>query len=215
MSGQSPIRRQIIVKAQEQFFAHGFSKVTTDELAAALGISKKTLYQHFSSKDELVREAIYAMREEISGEIGRIVAGPESDFAGKLRSVMGVLARKLARVQRPFFEDMQKKAPELWREIEEFRRDRILTLFQELFRQGGASGMLREHVDPHLFVMMFLAIVQGIFNPSVLAHLPMSAGKAFDTFITVMLEGVLSDDARARFRDGARARDTSGRRAGS
>ena len=47
-------KERIVQRARDEFFAHGFSKVTMDELCDELGISKKTMYEHFNSKDELL-----------------------------------------------------------------------------------------------------------------------------------------------------------------
>jgi AcrR family transcriptional regulator len=199
MAEEQSVRDQILIKAQEEFFAHGFSRVTTDELASALGISKKTLYQHFSSKEEIVREASLRVRDDISATVAAIVDDPETDFVEKLRGVMTVIGSKVSRMRRPFFEDMQKKAPELWKEMEEFRREKIFTVIGGLIRQGGRRGMLRKDVNPDLFVLMFLTLVQNMINPEVLSQLPFSAAEVFRTFITVMLEGILTDEARDRY----------------
>lgn len=199
MAETNPIRLQIIQRARELFFERGFSKVTTDEIAASLGISKKTLYQHFESKEDLLRGVSYAMRDEIAGGIERIVDDPELDFAEKLRKVMMHLGSKVSQMRRPFFEDLRNKAPELWRELEAFRRERILTVFDRLITEGSRHGMLRKEVDPHLFVMMFYAVIQQVFNPEVLSQLPLTPAEAFRTFITVMMEGVLTDEAKRKF----------------
>ena len=198
MPETNPTRLQIIQRARELFFERGFSKVTTDEVAASLGISKKTLYQHFESKEDLVRAAVHALRDEIAGGIERIVDDRDLDFAEKLKGVMTILGAKVSQLRRPFFEDIRKKAPDLWRELEEFRRERILTVFERLITQGSRKGMLRKGVDPHLFVMMFYAVIQQVFNPDVLSQLPLTPAEAFRTFITVMMEGVLTDEARKK-----------------
>ncbi|MGC9027842.1 MAG: TetR/AcrR family transcriptional regulator, partial [bacterium] len=52
------IRQRIVKKAAELFPRLGFSKVTMDELCDELGISKKTLYKYFTSKDEIA-DAVY------------------------------------------------------------------------------------------------------------------------------------------------------------
>jgi AcrR family transcriptional regulator len=199
MPEEQSVRDQILIKAQEEFFAHGFSRVTTDELASALGISKKTLYQHFSSKEEIVREASLRMRNEIATTVAAIVDDPQQDFVEKLRGVMTIIGAKVSRMRRPFFEDLQKKAPELWKEMEEFRREKIFSVIGGLIRQGSRKGMLRKDVNPDLFVLMFLTLVQNMINPEVLSQLPFSAAEVFRTFITVMLEGILTDEARDRF----------------
>ena len=48
------IKERIIAKAREQFFRYGIKSVTMDDIARELGISKKTIYQHFEDKDAIV-----------------------------------------------------------------------------------------------------------------------------------------------------------------
>src|SRR5205085_2956305 len=53
----SPImepKERILVKAHDQFNRYGIRSVSMDDIAATLGMSKKTLYQHFEDKEELV-----------------------------------------------------------------------------------------------------------------------------------------------------------------
>lgn len=47
-------KERILVKSHEQFNRFGIRSVSMDDIAAALGMSKKTLYQHFADKEELV-----------------------------------------------------------------------------------------------------------------------------------------------------------------
>ena len=51
-------RKRILERVRSRFFSSGFSKVTMDELAHDLGVSKKTIYKHFPSKNELLRELL-------------------------------------------------------------------------------------------------------------------------------------------------------------
>ena len=56
------LKDRILTRAEEMFLKSGYSKVTMDEIASNLGMSKKTLYKYFSSKEELVKEIISKMR---------------------------------------------------------------------------------------------------------------------------------------------------------
>jgi AcrR family transcriptional regulator len=49
-----PISIRIIESAEEMFFRYGIKSITMDDIAKQLGMSKKTIYQHFSDKDKLV-----------------------------------------------------------------------------------------------------------------------------------------------------------------
>ena len=52
------MKQQILVKATEMFLTLGFKSITMDEIAAELGISKKTIYQHYKNKSDLVLDKL-------------------------------------------------------------------------------------------------------------------------------------------------------------
>ncbi|MBS1912924.1 MAG: TetR/AcrR family transcriptional regulator [Bacteroidetes bacterium] len=197
MESDQTIRDQIIGKAQELFFARGFCSVTTDEIASELGISKKTLYLHFESKDDMLAVCMRQMKDELEGELKRLVEAREMPFVVKLRTIMTTIGMRISRIGRSHFEDMQRKAPHIVREMEEFRRDRILPLFEQLFAQGARRGKLRRDVDPQLFVMMFYGLVQHMMTPETLALVPHTPPDVFRSILRVMLEGMLTEEAKS------------------
>jgi len=63
------MREKIIHKSGELFLTLGFKSVTMDDIANALGISKKTIYQHFDNKTKLIEATTTNMFENICGGI--------------------------------------------------------------------------------------------------------------------------------------------------
>jgi AcrR family transcriptional regulator len=55
-TAESPPRDRILAAARELFYARGTKAVSVDEIAAAAGTNKMTLYRHFESKDRLIAE---------------------------------------------------------------------------------------------------------------------------------------------------------------
>ena len=66
------VKQRIMLEARGLFFRYGFSKVTMDEAAEALGMSKKTLYRYFPSKEELLEEVTSAHMEECDSALKSI-----------------------------------------------------------------------------------------------------------------------------------------------
>mgnify|MGYP000282950895 CR=1 FL=1 len=60
-------------KATEMFLTLGFKSVTMDDIASEMGISKKTIYQHFSNKDSLIKATTSNLFERISCGIDEII----------------------------------------------------------------------------------------------------------------------------------------------
>lgn len=199
MAEEQSVRDQIVRKAQELFLVGGFAKVTTDEVATALGISKKTIYQHFESKEELFRAAAKQMREEVGAGIELIVTDGTLDFIEKIRQVMAHIGARASNMRRPFMEDMQKRFPDVWEEFQEFRRGRILDTIARLFEEGRREGMIRTDIDPDLFSLMHLTLIQNMITPQFFSQVPFTTHQVFEGIRKIMMEGILTDEARTKY----------------
>src|SRR5215207_7667111 len=115
---ESAVRTRIVAGARRHFLAHGYRGVTMDDLAAELGMSKKTLYAHFPSKPVLVEAVVLEKFTEIEAEFGQIESGCGSGFAEALREMLACLQRHAAEIQPPFVRDMQRSAPDLFKSVE-------------------------------------------------------------------------------------------------
>lgn len=61
-------KERIMVKAEELFMQYGIRSVSMDDIANSLGMSKKTLYQYYADKDELVDAVVESHIQDIEGD---------------------------------------------------------------------------------------------------------------------------------------------------
>lgn len=192
-------RTRIIAAARDLFISRGFSKVTMDELAGKLGISKKTLYRHFAKKNDLVEATFEWQILHIRQNLTEIFSRP-GDFLDRLYAFCAFISGTLSRINRVFVEDLRRFRPDLWKKIEEFRRARIEGEFAKVIADGRRIGVLRADVDVKLFIAIFLAAVQGVVNPDTLSRHTFTAEEAYRGVIVVVFEGILADSAKPLFR---------------
>src|ERR1700710_538120 len=88
-----PVRTRIITEARRHFLAHGFRGVTMDDLAAELGMSKKTLYAHFSGKSELLQAVVEDKLRSADADFGAITCKFSTDFLGALQELLACVRR--------------------------------------------------------------------------------------------------------------------------
>jgi AcrR family transcriptional regulator len=193
-----PLRERIIVHASDRFFEEGFSHVPVEEIAAALGISKKTFYKHFGSKDELLLLVTERLMAGIHAQFRSIVGG-ETTFLEKLDSLITFIGQKLTRLSRPMMRDLQRHSPGIWARVEEFRRERISNDFKGLLLRGVAGGYVREDVDIDLFLLAFTGAVEAVVNPAVLADYPLPVRDVVRSIMTVFIRGILTTSAGEEF----------------
>ena len=80
------VEQQIIEEGKKLVEKYGFRKFTMDELAQNIRISKRTIYLHFKTKNELISAIIDSIIEDDREELKNHV-NQESDYVEKLRAV--------------------------------------------------------------------------------------------------------------------------------
>ena len=90
-----PAVARILLQARSHFFVHGYCACTMDDLAAELGMSKKTLYVHFSSKEAIMRAVIEQLGREVRADAETLLANRQLGFAAKLRGFAEGMVQRL------------------------------------------------------------------------------------------------------------------------
>ncbi len=191
-------KERIILHAEERFLSSGFNKVTLDELSSELGISKKTMYKFFPSKDFLVRTIIKALMKKVGNSVTEIIIS-EKPVLQKLAELMLFLGKTGGKFSRAFQLDIQRFAPSLWKEVEKFRGEMMMSRVGTLIAEAKAQGKFRTDVNGDVVLMMFMNSVQTIVNPEVLSKNSFSPKEAMYTIFHVIFEGSLTEEARREF----------------
>ncbi len=190
-------KQRILEKAAEKFMETGFSKVTIEELSNELGVSKKTIYKFYTSKDELLQAIVRTMLSRVEREVNKIVTADEV-FEHKVTKLLTLIGKQIRKFGKQFQYDIQRFAPALWKEIEKFRQERIFSQVKLIFEQAKNEGVFRNDLDVNLFYLIFISAVQGIMNPKILTENTFSAENAFKGIIRILFEGALTDDAKKK-----------------
>jgi AcrR family transcriptional regulator len=193
-----PVRRRIIAESRRHFFAHGFRSVTMDDLAAELGMSKKTLYASFPSKTALVEAVIQDKFQQIDADLQRITSTASLDCLGALQRLLACVQGHMEEIRPPFLRDIRRETPELFTVVERRRRDIIQRHFGKVFLEGRKAGLIRQDIPPKLGIEILLGAVQAVMNPPKLEELGLTPKQGFTAIIRVVLEGLTTEKARSR-----------------
>lgn len=200
MNEEKEIKQRIVLKADEMFRQYGFSKVTMEGIASDLAISKKTLYKHFSNKDHILKELVYANKCEVENFIENLMAQKTMPFIEKLKTFMNFIAKQAAKLDGPMVHDLMKCNPEVWKDIEEFRTKKAYKHLSQLFEEGAESGIFRKDVNNSVIVLAYVASIHSLINPEVLSKLPISADQAFRDILKILFEGIFTTEGRKKYK---------------
>jgi AcrR family transcriptional regulator len=192
-------RDRILQQARGEFFAHGYSRFNMDELAAELGMSKKTLYVHFAGKDEIISAVLDDFAAEIRREGEKLSRDRTLNLAEKLRAFAETMVEKLGALQPGTVRDLQRFAPKLFLKVEELRRANLPYIFGRFVEEGQNSGLVRENVSPSFAVEFFLHAMQGLMHPAALERLRLPPSQVIPTAIDLFFGGLLTPAGRKQY----------------
>jgi AcrR family transcriptional regulator len=190
------IQKRILDEAREQFFKFGYSRITMDDLASSLGISKKTLYKHFRSKEELIKAAIAGLMQEAFQYIAGTIHNPDIEFLERLKLLIVFIGNLATRVGTETVRELEREVPHVWNEFQELREKFILAHFRDFIREGVEKGMIRNDVNQEIILLIFVNSIKTIITPKVITEMPFSLKEAFDAIIKVIYNGILTEDYR-------------------
>jgi AcrR family transcriptional regulator len=189
---------RILRAARDIMLAENYSGLTMDGLAYALGMSKKTLYAHFPSKDAMVLAIIEATGRTIRRQAAEVMARPEGVFSERLRAVFSIVGIHIGTLTPRFLADLQRFAPHLLREIDALKERNIPVVFGAMLQNGRERGMVRADVDIPFLIEYWLQVIKGVHQPELLGRTGMTAQAAFDAALDLFFNGVLTDAGRAQ-----------------
>jgi AcrR family transcriptional regulator len=193
------LKERILIAAREYFFTNGFSKVTMEEFAHTMGMSKKTIYKFFPSKDDIVKAITREQLVVINNRCESFRNNSSMKFIDRIKSTISYLITEMQKMKPQFYIDVQRTMPELWKEVDNFRHEKVTNDFALMVQQGIDLGIFRSDVNAQVFVLMYSSALQSIVNPEALSHLPLNLSQAYQTAITVFFEGMMTDEGRSKY----------------
>lgn len=152
---------KIIEVASRLFLERGIRAVSMDDIAQALGMSKRTLYENFSSKDELLVRCFEWIHTETEKE-HRAIGDNGSDVLDIMTRHLFLTIKQLKMVSIAFLQDMNKMCkPNVSDKFREGKEDNKHKL-AELIAQGQRDGLVRTDINPELLIGIFIEQGQTI-----------------------------------------------------
>jgi AcrR family transcriptional regulator len=140
------IKERILVKAHELYNRYGIRSVSMDDIAAQLGMSKKTLYQYYVDKDELVNAVFSGVMDSNKKQCTVCQASGENAIHEIFLS-FDMLQEMLNNMNPAVLFDMQKYHPTAYRKFQDYKSNFLYKLIKQNLERGVKEGLYREEID--------------------------------------------------------------------
>jgi AcrR family transcriptional regulator len=189
---EPPPTARILLEARALFFSRGYSAFTMDDLAAALGMSKKTLYVYYAGKDAMIRAIIDGFAAEVRADTEILLGNHSLQFAEKLRGFAQGMVDRLAQLSPAILADLEQYAPALHRYVLAARAKNLPYVFGRFIEEGQLCGAIRDDVSPVFASEFFLHAMQGLMQAGALKRLRLEPEACFDRAIRLFFGGLLT-----------------------
>lgn len=165
-----------------------------DDLAAELGMSKKTLYGCFKSKIELLRAVMLQKIKESEMRFEQL--GREGNVTQEMEALLAAFGASTEEIRPRFVRDLQRDAPELFQLVEQHRQTLIRRHFKHLFDRGRRTGAIRRDIPVELMIEILLGTTEAIVNPRKVLELNLTPRAAYSAVLRVVLQGIMVRDVK-------------------
>lgn len=167
------IQANIINEGKNLIEAYGFRKFTMDQLAKQLRISKKTIYENFSSKDKLISAIVDSIIEKDAMDLKEQI-DQQTDYVEKLRAIFYLYNIKM--LKKAYVSELQSYFPKEWNKLKAFsnnRKNYVRKIYQEGIENGVFIKKFKDlpntpiKIDLHHTVDLLIFFLTSIIDQAV------------------------------------------------
>jgi AcrR family transcriptional regulator len=190
---------KILKFAQNKFFSEGFYKISMDEIAQELQMSKKTIYKYFPSKEKLVEEISDCVIDSVCGNVEEIIDCSENVVI-KFVKMLYMYNSNLIKFSDKWYRDLQLHTPHIWQKIDKMRMEKIYANAKKILEQGKKEKLV-ENYPSEIMVEAFASTIRAVMNPEFILMNKFSMQQAFKYSYEMLLNGILTDLGKLKYQE--------------
>jgi TetR/AcrR family transcriptional regulator, cholesterol catabolism regulator len=183
--------QRIIEQVRKLYQRYGIKSVTMDDVARQLCISKKTLYEHFTDKEDLVRRVMLMEHEHWSVFFQDI----EKKELNAVEEVLDMykLIHTIYKDFNPSMEyDVRKYYPDLYNKVKEVRRKRMYESVYRNLNKGKKEGLYRKDLNSRIIAKLHVVRIESMFENELFSIEELTSFKVYHEIFFYHIYGILS-----------------------
>lgn len=184
-------KQKIFCQAEELFLKYGVKSVTMDDLARHLGVSKKTLYQHFENKSDLVEKTL-SEHLELEKEAVLEFRDSSKNAIEELFKLGKHVSKHLQQINPAIMFDLKRYYPKAWKTLEFYKTEFIYENILNNIKRGCTEGIYRDDLQSEIIARFYLEMINAIMHPEFKAS-NKEFVEYYEEFLRYHLRGIASN----------------------
>jgi len=158
---------KILSASAELFRQYGFKTITMDDIARRAGISKKTLYQHFANKNEVVNESVTWYKCRVTDMCNAAMNEAENAIEGMVRT-MSMFDQINRQINPMAMLELERYYPEGFSRFKDSLLKQDVSSIRENIERGKEEGLYRPEINADFMARYRMEISLIVFHPNLL-----------------------------------------------
>ena len=188
----------ILEQVRKLYQRYGIKSVTMDDVASHLGISKKTVYEHFTDKEDLVRQVLL-LEHDRRCESMAAIEGRNLNAVEELFEFYKMINTMFIEYNPSMEYDVRKYYPGLCIRLKDVWRKRMYESAYENLLKGKKEGLYRKELNARIIARMHVFRTESLFDNDMFSIEELTSFKMFHEVFIYHLQGVLSHEGRIFF----------------
>ncbi len=188
-------KERILRGAEEIFMRYGVRSVSMDDIARHLSISKKTIYQYFADKDEVVTLVAIAHLSHEEKEFEEVFTKSKNSI-DEMVGLSKCLRTNLTRINPSMLFDLQKYHPKAWASWLSFKNEFMRKSIKRSIARGIDEGNFRPEIDPEILATSRLEQVEMGFRDDLFPRDKFDFMEVQIQLLEVFIYGLLTEKGR-------------------
>ena len=185
----SVMKNKILLNAADLFLSYGFKSVTMDDLANKIGVSKKTIYQHFENKTKLVEAATMYVFGFISNGID-CICELEKNPIEEVYDIKNFIMEHLKDEKSSPQYQLQKYYPEIFATIKKKQFEIMQSCVIQNLNRGIAQKLYRDTINIEFISRIYFNSIMAIKDKNLFPLKQFSMNMLMENYIEYHLRGI-------------------------
>ena len=182
-------QEKILKSSLGLFFKYGIKHVTMDDIAKELGMSKKTIYQFYKEKDDLINQltAVELKEQECQfDDMNRSAKDPIHEIM-LISERMRIMMQNINPI---FFLDLQKFYPAAYQRFQKFKEECAYKNILINIKRGIEQGIYRSDLDPEFVSRLRLAQIDMVMFGNYFSYDKIGLAKTNELILEIFIYGI-------------------------
>ena len=185
-------KARLIVHAATLFANNGCKAITMDDIANSMGISKRTIYEHFRDKEALLEACLNYFFEQGKLDTKQILQSSDNVIAAIFKLLENT-SKIFFQLKFNFFNEVQKYYPEAHNNTIKVFKQLHLDNTVQLLQKGIADGIVRDEINPTILSVLMNEIFLMVIQKDIFADYGYDKKIAMHTCMSCITRGMLTE----------------------